>query len=200
MLIRVDTNIKEFSKKLNIVEKDFLPSASSRAINKTLEKLKLQQGLLQRKYLDRPRPQTQKAYFIKFSSKRTLVGSLNIKDFAEEYLQYQIQGGFRYSDKRNPVPIKGNANLDQFGNIVGKKSKKGLAKGKKQFIAEIKGTTAVWERVGKFGVKPIILLTQNFAKYEAKFPFYKEGQKFVDKHFKRQMRVAFARAKRKVGL
>ena len=137
MEIKVKANIKEFSKKLNFFEKDFLPSASSRAINKTLEKLKLQQGLLQRKYLDRPRPQTQKAYFIKFSSKRTLVGSLNIKDFAEEYLQYQIQGGFRYSDKRNPVPIKGNANLDQFGNIIGKKRRMAKTKGVNIYVSYI---------------------------------------------------------------
>ena len=198
MQIKVKANIKEFSKKVALLEKDLVPSAASRAINKTLEMLQLQQKTLQRKYLDRPKPTTQKAYFIRYASKRTLVGSLNIKDFAEEYLQYQIRGGFRYSDKKNPVPIEGNARLDQYGNIRGRR--RGLIKNKKQFIGEIKGITAVWERVGKYGVKPIILLTENFARYETKFPFFREGQKFVDKHFKRQMRVAFARAKRRAGV
>ena len=200
MQIKLKANIKEFSKKVSLMQRDLVPAASSRAINKTLEMLKVEQKLLQRKYLDRPKPTTQKAYFIRYSSKKRLVGSLNLKDFAEEYLQYQIKGGFRYSDKRNPVPIEGNARLDQFGNIVGKRSKRGLAKNKNQFIGEIKGIVAVWERVGKHGVKPIILLTQNYAKYKERFPFYKEGEKFVGKHFKKQMRVAFARAKRKAGV
>ena len=92
MQITVKANIKEFSKKVSVMQRDLVPAASSRAINKTLEMLKLQQGLLQRKYLDRPKPTTQKAYFIRYSSKRHLVGSLNIKDFAEEYLQYQTRG------------------------------------------------------------------------------------------------------------
>tara|TARA_R100001440_G_scaffold14591_1_gene24729 strand:+ start:373 stop:975 length:603 start_codon:yes stop_codon:yes gene_type:complete len=197
MKINVRTNIKEFEKKVSLLQKDLVPSASSRAINKTLEKLKLKQKQLQNKFLDRPKPQTTKGYFIKFSGKKTLVGSLNFRDFVEEYMQFQIRGGFRYSDKRNPVPIKGNARLDQFGNIVGKRSKRGLAKNKNQFIAEIKGTLAVWERVGKSGVKPLILLTQNFANYKKKFPFFEEAEKFAKKEFPKQLRVAFARAKRK---
>tara|TARA_R100000458_G_scaffold43915_1_gene41918 strand:+ start:235 stop:849 length:615 start_codon:yes stop_codon:yes gene_type:complete len=200
MQIKLKGNIKEFSKKVSLMQRDLVPSAASRAINRTLEKLKLAQTLQQRKYLDRPKPTTQKGYFIKYSSKRTLVGSLNMKDFVEEYLQYQIRGGFRYSDKKNPVPIQGSAALDQFGNIRGKR--RGLVKNKNQFIGTIKGVTAVWERVAvrrghSGGVKPIILLTQNFANYKEKFPFFKEGEKFVNKHFKKQMRAAFARAKRK---
>ncbi len=195
MKIKIKANIKEFEKKVSVMQRDLVPSATSRAINQTLQKLQLKQKLLQNKYLDRPKPQTLKGYFIKFSGKKTLVGSLNFKDFVEEYLQFQIRGGFRYSDKKNPVPIQGNARLDQFGNIRGKR--RGLIKNKKQFIAEIKGITAVWERVGKFGVKPLILLTQNFANYKKKFPFFEEAEKFAKKEFPKQLRVAFARAKRK---
>ena len=198
MQIRVDTNVKQFTKKLSFFEKDLMKSATPRAINKTLQKLQGHQLLLTRKFLDRPTRQTQKGFFIKFASARQPIGSLNMKDFVAEYLQYQVEGGFRYSDKKNPVPIEGNAKLNQFGNITGKR--RGIIKNKKQFIAEIKGITAVWERVGNKGVKPIILLTQNFAKYEKKFPFYKESSKYVQRNFNRQLKVAFARAKRKAGL
>lgn len=199
MQIRVDHNIKEFKKKVSLLQKDLVDDASSRAINKTLEKMKQYQVQLTKKYLDRPTPATQKGFFIKYASKKYPIGSLNLKDFVNEYLQYQIVGGFRYSDKRNPVPIEGNARLNQFGNIVGKRSKRGLAK-KNQFIGEIRGIVAVWERVGKRGVKPIILLTQNYAQYEKKYPFFKDNEKFARKHFPKQLRVAFARAKRKAGV
>ena len=203
MQIRVDTNVKQFTKKLGFFEKDLMKSATPRAINKTLEKAQGHQLLLTKKFLDRPTRQTQKGFFVKFASKRNPIGSLNMKDFVEEYLQYQIEGGFRYSDKKNPVPIQGNARLNQFGNITGKR--RGLIKNKNQFIAEIKGITAVWERVAvrrghSGGVKPIILLTQNFANYEKKYPFFKETKKLIDRTFNKQLKVAFARAKRKVGL
>lgn len=198
MQIRVDHNIKEFKKKVSLLQKDLVNEASARAINTTLKSMQKYQVLLTRKYLDRPTPQTQKGFYIKFASKRYPIGSLNMKDFVEDYLQYQVQGGFRYSDKKNPVPIEGSARLNQFGNITGRR--RGLVKGKNQFIATIKGITAVWERVGKRGIKPIILLTQNFAKYEKKYPFFKDNEKFVKKHFKTNLRNAFARAKRKAGV
>ena len=198
MQIKVDTNVKQFTKKLGFFEKDLMKSATPRAINKTLQKLQGHQLLLTKKFLDRPTRQTQKGFFIKFASARQPIGSLNMKDFVAEYLQYQVEGGFRYSDKKNPVPIQGNASLNQFGNIIGKR--RGLIKNKKQFIAEIKGINAVWERVGNKGVKPIILLTQNYAQYKKKYPFYTASEKFVLKNFDKQLKVAFARAKRKVGL
>ena len=198
MQIRVDHNIKEFKKKVSLLQKDLVHEASARAINTTLKSMQKYQILLTRKYLDRPTPQTQKGFYIKFASKRYPVGSLNMKDFVAAYLQYQVDGGFRYSDKKNPVPIEGNARINQFGNITGRR--RGLIKNKKQFIATIKGITAVWERVGKRGIKPIIFLTQNFAKYEKRYPFYKDNEKFVKKHFKTNLRNAFARAKRKAGV
>ena len=100
MQIRVDHNIKEFKKKVNLLQKDLVNEASARAINTTLKSMQKYQVLLTRKYLDRPTPQTQKGFYIKFASKRYPIGSLNIKDFVEDYLQYQVQGGFRYSDKK----------------------------------------------------------------------------------------------------
>lgn len=198
MQIRVDHNIKEFKKKVTLLQKDLVDDASSRAINKTLEKMKQYQVQLTKKYLDRPTGATQKGFFIKYASKKYPVGSLNLKDFVNDYLKYQIVGGFRYSDKKNPVPIEGNARLNQFGNITGRR--RGLIKNKKQFIGEIKGILAVWERVGNRGVKPIILLTQNYAQYEKKYPFFKDNEKYARKHFPKQLRIAFARAKRKAGV
>ena len=38
MQIRVDTNVKQFTKKLSFFEKDLMKSAPPRAINKTLQK------------------------------------------------------------------------------------------------------------------------------------------------------------------
>jgi hypothetical protein len=104
MQIRVDTNIKNFKKKINIFERDLMQSATPRAINKTLEKLKGYQTLLTKRYLDRPTRKTQNGFFIKYASKRLPIGSLNMKDFVEDYLRYQVKWGSK-SYKAQPEKI-----------------------------------------------------------------------------------------------
>jgi hypothetical protein len=203
MQINIKNNIKEFSKKVSLLQKDLLPGASSRAINQTLQQLKGKQKLLQNKYLDRPKRTTQSGYFINFASKKTQTGSLNMKDFVSDYLRFQVEGGMRVSKGKNPVPVEGNAKLDRFGNIVGRRAGKRnfLIRNKKQFIAKIKGIDAVWERVSRNRVKPIIYLTSNTATYKKNnFPFYDEAYKYAKKHYKKNLRVTFARAKKKAGV
>ena len=62
MKIKIKANIKEFEKKVSVMQRDLVPSATSRAINQTLQKLQLKQKLFQNKYLDRPKPQTIKGF------------------------------------------------------------------------------------------------------------------------------------------
>ena len=49
--------------------------------------------------LDRPTPTTQKGFFVIRATKKKLIGELRIKDFVEDYLKFQIDGGIRFGDR-----------------------------------------------------------------------------------------------------
>jgi hypothetical protein len=212
MQIKIKDNIKEFSKGLNKFQKKQMPFATAQAINATLGigKNKKGKGLdgeyakQMMKKLDRPRPQTTKAFYRKQATKRNLVGTLGLIDWAAKFLKYQIDGGVRTNTNKIPVPIKKNMNLDKYGNIAGKRAKikrgglQGLAANKNQFIATIGGATGVWQK-GRKGQQPTLLIkfhdTVNYTK--KLFDFYKIGNNYVRNTFTRKLDKEFREALRK---
>lgn len=197
MQINIKSNITQFTKGLNILQKKKVPYILSKSINDTLEGAKLNNTLKMHRILDRPRPQTTKAMFIIKSKVTTLTGILAYKDFANQYMKHLVEGGIRFK-KNNPVPIIGAARLNKYGNITGKRS--GLIKKKSQFIGEVKGVLGVWERYGarhkannwNGQVKPIILMRLNQATYkEGTYPFFDLNKKYIMKHFSRRFKRNF---------
>tara|TARA_B100000963_G_scaffold53907_1_gene42013 strand:- start:3549 stop:4190 length:642 start_codon:yes stop_codon:yes gene_type:complete len=212
MQIKIKDNIKQFSKGLSKFEKKQIPFATAQAINATLGigKGKKDKGLDREfakqmvKKLDRPRPQTTKAFFRKAAKKTHLVGELGLQSWAAKFLKYQIDGGIRSSSNKIPVPITKNFRLNKFGNIAGKRAKvkgglEGLAAGKGQFIGKIGGATGVWKQ-GRKGQQPSLLIKfHDSVTYDKKpFDFYKIGNNYVrntfdkklDKEFKKAIRTA----------
>lgn len=203
MQIKIKDNIKQFTKGLSKVEKKQIPFATAQAINATLGigKGKKDKGLDREfakqmvKKLDRPRPQTTKAFYRKPAKKAHLVGELGLQDWAAKFLTYQIDGGVRSGAKKIPVPITKNKRLNKFGNIAGKRS--GLVKGSKEFIATIGGATGVWKQ-GRKGQQPTLLIKfHDSVKYDKKpFDFYKIGNRYVSNTFVRQMKKSLTKALR----
>jgi len=202
MQIKIKDNIKQFTKGLSKVQKKQIPFATAQAINATLGigKGKKDKGLDREfakqmvKKLDRPRPQTTKAFYRKPAKKAHLVGELGLQDWAAKFLTYQIDGGVRSGAKKIPVPITKNKRLNKFGNIAGKRS--GLVKGK-EFIATIGGATGVWKQ-GRKGQQPTLLIKfHDSVKYDKKlFNFYKIGNSYVSNTFDRQMKKSLTKALR----
>jgi len=203
MQIKIKDNIKQFTKGLSKVQQKQIPFATAQAINATLGigKGKKDKGLDREfakqmvKKLDRPRPQTTKAFYRKPAKKTHLVGELGLQDWAAEFLKYQIDGGVRSSANKIPVPITKNKRLNKFGNIAGKRS--GLVKGSKEFIGTIGGATGVWKQ-GRKGQQPTLLIKfHDSVKYDKKlFNFYKIGNSYVSNTFDRQMKKSLTKALR----
>ena len=154
------------------------------------------------KKLDRPRPQTTKAFYRKPAKKAHLVGELGLQDWAAKFLKYQIDGGVRSSTNKIPVPITKNFRLNKFGNIAGKRAKvsgglEGLAAGKGQFIGTIGSANGVWKQ-GRKGQQPTLLIKfHDSVKYDKKlFNFYKIGNSYVSNTFDRQMKKSLTKALR----
>jgi len=136
----IQINIKQETKKITSKLKGIakqIPFATSLAINRTAQKVKLAEEREIIDVFDRPTPFTKNSLFIKPSNKNNLTASVKLKDFsfkgssAAKYLQAEIAGGERRL-KRYEVALRSAgilpsgyftvpgqaANIDQYGNIA----------------------------------------------------------------------------------
>lgn len=191
--INITQNIEKSIRKRVRKWEGNLAYAASRAINDTLKDARKANEVQIPQKLDRPTRFTEKAFALKFSHKRNLTGFIIIKPKQWEYLKYAVMGGTRKTaGKGTGVPV--NARLNKHGNIPGRR--KGLVKGKKQFVAEISGIHGVWQRVGGKRSRRLKLMVsfEKDPKYEKRFPYRKIVKGVVDnrfsKHFSKRYREA----------
>ena len=196
MNINIKADIKPLSKKLTSLQKKQIPFASSVSINKTGVKILSALGAnASKKFEGGATKQALRAFKtpsglkgkrpnIHFSTKKDLTAKVFMPDWAEKFLTFQVFGGQKTSGKPQGFGVPtANKKLNKFGNIAGRKS--GLVKGKKQFIATIKGITGVWERYGRGGrnVKLLIAFEKTVLYDNPKFPFFKIGEMVYKSQF-----------------
>jgi hypothetical protein len=134
--VSIKQNTKQITNKLKGIAKQ-IPFATSLAINKTAQKVKLKEEKEIVDVFDRPTSFTKNSLFIKPSNKNNLTALVKLKDFsfkgtsAAKYLQAQIAGGERRL-KRYELALRSAgilpsgyftvpgqaANIDQYGNIA----------------------------------------------------------------------------------
>lgn len=175
MKVSIKNNIKEFEKEYRKFQRVDLKDVTRIALNDTAKKVQHFEVLSMKKSFDRPRPSTLKALFIQFAKKNNLTAILTFRDWAQEYIYRNIEGGIR-PVKNTAVPTI-NAKLNQYGNIPGRRT--GVVKGK-QFRATIGGVYGVWER-GKNNQLKIIHRFETNPQYKPIYPFYRVAQKAAEK-------------------
>lgn len=190
--VRLD--IKQVTKSLNRLQRKQVPFATALALTKTVQDIKRAEDKQLETKLHKPTRFTRGAIGFKGAKKNNLVAYVFVKDIQAKYLRYQISGGRRITaGKGTGVPTR-NRKLNAFGNIPGRR--KGLVKGKKQFVATINGISGVWERTGnkkKRGVK-LLIAFEKVVKYEKRFPFYKIAEGVARARFPRNFNTALQRA------
>jgi len=193
MQINVKDNIKSVVKRLDRDAKKQIPFATAAAINNTAFSIrKAVQAQLPR-HLDRPTPYTIRGVRVDKAKKTLLEGSVFFIPRVAEYMWYQVEGGSRRASKKWIAVPTDNVKLNKYGNVP--RSKKGLIRNKKQFIANINGTTGVWESGSR--AKPQTRLIHAFVnqtQYQKIFPFYKIGQGVINSKFDTEFAKAFNRA------
>ena len=192
--LSVSSNIKDVKKRLSRIQKKQIPFATAKALTDTAKDVQRAETAQLSKKLDRPTRFTLNAVGVRFATKRNLHAEVFIKPLQAEYLRWQIEGGTRrVGGAGTGVPTK-NRKLNRYGNIAARR--KGLVKGKKQFIDTIGGVTGVWQRYGgKRNPKlKLVVAFEKEVKYEKRFPFYKIASKVADNRFNRNFTKAINHA------
>ena len=181
--IDISHNIKQVQKQLTSIQRKQLPFATAKALTDTAKDAQRAVTRQIPQKLDRPTRFTLNAIGFKRATKRTLESVVFVKPIQAEYLKLQIDGGMRVvGGAGTGVPTR-NKKLNKFGNIPGRKS--GLVKGKKQFIATIRGITGVWQRFGGKRKPQVRLMVkfENRLHYSKRLPFYKIVTSVVNNRF-----------------
>lgn len=192
MRVDIKSNIKEVTKWTTSVQKKQIPFATANAINHTLFQTRKVMMKQTEQKLSNPTSFTVKSFLVAKAKKTTLSGMLFIREQAEKYLKFQIEGGTRSRGKKFAIPTS-NAKLNKHGNIIGKRT--GLVKKKSQFLQTINGITGVWERQRDNKLKLIIAL-KNSANYKPKLPFYTIAEKYAASKFNKNFISAMNKALR----
>ena len=205
MEVNIKSNVKEFKKGLSRMQKKQIPFATSVALNLTGNLVLTGLGrTASRTFKGGATPSTLRAFKVGkgikgrrpniiFSTKKDLTTQIFLPPWAANYLKYSIDGGVRKTTGAGTGVPTSNRKVNKFGNIPGRRS--GIVKGKKQFVAVIKGINGVWERHGKGGRNVRLLIAfEKDPSYKPIFPYYTTAKKTVDIHFKRKMKIQLAKA------
>ncbi len=201
MEISVKADVRKVRRRLNRIQRQQIPFATSVAINNTAKHLAgatgRDPGVLGRsmsRYMDRPRKQTINSLRYTKSTKRNLVASVYPLPWADEYLQYLVYGGTERRKKNRLVAPVDKARTNAHGNITGKR--RGTFIRKRDWVETYKGVTGVWTQKGKNGPVRLVHVFKNSMQYKKQWPFHRLAQRSVQKNFPRFMDRALDRALR----
>jgi hypothetical protein len=217
MKLDIQSNIKEVTKHMNVIQKKQIPFAASVAMNKVIFGLQKAEKKQVDKVFDEPTNFTKTGFVVVKSTKKNLVAELYInnegnKDRAR-YMRYEVDGGTRH-------PYKTSIAIPRMDNYTGKTTQAGnfrkgaITKMKAQrakfFFGKPKGarfsgaSNGIWERYARDTdtprIRQIALFTK-YAKYKPLFPFYETANTVVmgrggfKKHFEKAMRHALRTAR-----
>lgn len=155
-----------------------LPEATAAGLNRTVKAVEQHELVEMERAIDKPTPFTLNAFVVWKAKPRAgrLNAQLRMRPLQAKYLRVTIEGG----NVSTITPTKA-IRLSKYGNIPGKKGggvRSIAARGKRRFVAEIKGVYGVWERYGRGGSKLRLLAkVEHSARREKRFDFYGIGHR-----------------------
>ena len=214
MQLDIQTNIKEVTKNLNIIQKKQIPFAASVAMNRVIFGMQKAEKKKVDRVFDNATKFTKTGFVVVKSTKKNLTAELYInnegnKDRAS-YMQYEVSGGNRTPNNVAIAVVRQNnftGKTTQAGNFRKGAINKMKAQRAKFFFGKPKGqrfsgaSQGVWERYARDTDTPRIrqvALFTKYAKYKPLFPFYETANQVVFGRggFKRQFEKALRQALR----
>jgi hypothetical protein len=200
MNINIASNISTLAKAIDAFGKNQIPFATHRALNDTA--FALRGNTIDNTYpksFDVKNKQFPKALLrVKRSrSKRDLVAEV-YDHLGREYMTDQAEGGFKVP-RGTSVAIPGRDRPMVRGRASYNRYKPRTVLGRpRAFIQKVGDQTLILERRTKnrYPLKLLYLLHEGQVRIPSRFPFYKEGLPYAQKHFNKFFAKQFAAAKR----
>ncbi|WP_282130134.1 hypothetical protein [Roseobacter litoralis] len=193
----ITNNIKEVQRGLNDATRKQIPFAASVAINSVLNDIKRNFEKRLRRVLNNPTPFTLKAVAVRRANKRTLTGTVFIKDIQAGYLKWLEDGGRRQPNRRAIlVPVRQRVN--KYGNLPRGAVRRTLAKAT-TFSGAPKGkpgAAGVYQRVGKGRTSKLKLLLHyaDAARYKPRLGFNSSARRTAEARLPGAMLSAIRKA------
>lgn len=191
MNVNIDTNIKEFKKRLHRFEKKAMPQALRHTVSDLAKELAMKE---MRKVVDDTfeggaTSWTKRAFgYVKAKKGKRPVSKLFIKDSQAEYLQYQIDGGTRLPKGRSMIIPSKNASTNKHGNFSRDKYRK--IKNNQGYFGE---NDKIYKKRGKKSVTLEALYIKK-ATYKPKFKYFEVAERFVQRRFDSVIRANLSKA------
>lgn len=190
MRIVVKDTLKELSRDLTNIQKKQIPFAASQALNQLAYEIakKVMPEKADQTFEGGATAFTRKAFNYKKSTKRDLTAIVFINEAQNKYMQFMVQGGTRFPNKRAILVSTKQSKLNKYGNFPKGKVSQMLADKSKFFSGVPKGQSdkpaGIWERYGRGSraggqrIRLVALYTQE-AQYKPLFPFGTFGKNYV---------------------
>ena len=186
-MIHIEIDASEVLRGLANLNNQLAP-AVAKGLTRTMRAVEQHELQAMETQIDRPTPFTLDSLWLQPARPEKLETTLGIKPVASRYLVRPILGG----DVDNTlVPVLGNVKLNPYGNIIAKRrGMKYLAKREKRgFVARIKGTLAVWQRLDREHVR-VLIYKDPEAPRDKRWTFYETGDKVIRARVLRDLRQA----------
>lgn len=190
MRFSVQNDLDRLSRRLNNIQKEQIPFATSMALNNVAADVANAITAQMDRYLDNPTPFTQKAYQSRFNTfkgeratKRKLYADIIPGQIQAEYLKFQIEGGTRTPKQFAIFVPTALAPRNKYGNVPRGRRRKLIA-GEGDFFSagEREGKTpGIYRRRGN-RIEPMAMYVQQ-AEYKAIFPIDKIAGGVVKNRF-----------------
>ncbi len=158
MQIDIRSNIKELTKELTKIQKEQIPFATSKTLNEIAYRAAKQE--LPKKpdevFAGGAVNFTKTGFNYKKSTKRNLIASVFINPTRAKYMQFMVQGGARFPDKRAILVSTKHSKLTKQGNLPRHYVRTILSDKQKYFSGIPKGKgndqdyAGIWERYGRY--------------------------------------------------
>lgn len=193
----IKTNIAAANRRLNAIERNQIPFATSLALNRTAANAMVSERRNMVSDMVGPVKWTLGSLRFKKSTKRDLTASVYVDKRAIEYLKYTVASRRTKYPRRQvlmvPVGLQrlgGRGRVTQRGM---KRYRETLLARKDHFEAQIRGTRGIFQRMPQGKVRLVVLYVDQ-TQYQRAWDFYANVQRQARREFGGQFRLALAYA------